>query len=227
MQAGLESSPAVAFRADGTALAVVGDPRQHVAVWDVTRRAHLVTMVGRYLVTGVVLNCGGGLLAMASPGGEVTIWDFGRHVPLGPLPGFHPRRGAFSLSPRTATFTGDGRRLAISDETGSVFVWSTSPELPGPSVVVPGSRPDRPGRRSGGRGSVVFCPPGPWTAPPSGEPLGTWRSLVSAPVWGTGGRRFKSGRPDQTSRIARCGHAPRALGAAHPVDARLAHAPPG
>ena len=26
--------------------------------------------------------------------------------------------------------------------------------------------------------------------------LGTWRSLVSALVWGTRGRRFKSGRPD-------------------------------
>ena len=25
---------------------------------------------------------------------------------------------------------------------------------------------------------------------------GTWRSLVSALVWGTRGRRFKSGRPD-------------------------------
>jgi hypothetical protein len=27
--------------------------------------------------------------------------------------------------------------------------------------------------------------------------LGTWRSLVSALVWGTRGRRFKSGRPDR------------------------------
>jgi hypothetical protein len=27
---------------------------------------------------------------------------------------------------------------------------------------------------------------------------GTWRSLVSALVWGTRGRRFKSGRPDHT-----------------------------
>jgi hypothetical protein len=29
------------------------------------------------------------------------------------------------------------------------------------------------------------------------EKLGTWRSLVSALVWGTRGRRFKSGRPDE------------------------------
>ena len=28
---------------------------------------------------------------------------------------------------------------------------------------------------------------------------GTWRSLVSALVWGTRGRRFKSGRPDVKS----------------------------
>ena len=28
--------------------------------------------------------------------------------------------------------------------------------------------------------------------------LGTWRSLVSALVWGTRGRRFKSGRPDHS-----------------------------
>jgi hypothetical protein len=26
---------------------------------------------------------------------------------------------------------------------------------------------------------------------------GVWRSLVSAPVWGTGGRRFKSSHADQ------------------------------
>lgn len=30
---------------------------------------------------------------------------------------------------------------------------------------------------------------------------GTWRSLVSALVWGTRGRRFKSGRPDDMDRI--------------------------
>jgi WD40 repeat protein len=127
MQAGLESVPAVAFRRDGAALAAVGDPQQRVAVWNVTRRAHLQTMAGRYPVTGVVLSRDAGLLAMASPGGEVTLWDFGRGVLLGPLPGFHPRRGEFSLSPRTGTFTGDGRMLAISDGTGSVFVWATSP----------------------------------------------------------------------------------------------------
>ena len=28
-------------------------------------------------------------------------------------------------------------------------------------------------------------------------PVGAWRSPVSAPVWGTGGRWFKSSRPDQ------------------------------
>ena len=28
-------------------------------------------------------------------------------------------------------------------------------------------------------------------------PVGAWRSPVSAPVWGTGGREFKSRRPDQ------------------------------
>jgi WD40 repeat protein len=125
MPAGLGSDPAVAFRRDGTALAAVGDPQQHVALWNVTRRAHLATMAGRYPVTGVVLSRDGGLLAMASRGGEVTVWDVGRHVRLGPLPGFHPRP-QFSLSPRTGTFTDDGGRLAISDGTGSVFVWSTS-----------------------------------------------------------------------------------------------------
>jgi WD40 repeat protein len=127
MQASLESAPAVAFRRDGTALAAVGDAQQRVAVWNVTRRAHQVTMAGRYPVTGVVLSRDAGLMAMASPGGEVTLWDFGGRVLLGPLPGFHPRRGEFSLSPRTGSFTSDGRRLAISDGTGSVFVWATSP----------------------------------------------------------------------------------------------------
>ena len=28
------------------------------------------------------------------------------------------------------------------------------------------------------------------------RPYGLWRSLVSAPVWGTGGREFKSPQPD-------------------------------
>ena len=35
---------------------------------------------------------------------------------------------------------------------------------------------------------------------------GTWRSLVSALVWGTRGRRFKSGRPDRDPRFERDGH---------------------
>ena len=34
-------------------------------------------------------------------------------------------------------------------------------------------------------------------------PVGAWRSPVSAPVWGTGGREFKSRRPDQFSPSAR------------------------
>jgi hypothetical protein len=29
---------------------------------------------------------------------------------------------------------------------------------------------------------------------------GVWRSLVSVPVWGTGGRRFESGYPDNAKR---------------------------
>jgi WD40 repeat protein len=125
MPAGLESGTAVAFRPDGTALAVVGGTQQNVIMWDVARRARLGTL-GTDQVVGLVLSRGGGLLAMASPAGEVTVWDFGRGVRLGPLPGFHPRPGEFFLSPRTSAFTGDGRRLAISDGTGSVFVWNTS-----------------------------------------------------------------------------------------------------
>jgi WD40 repeat protein len=123
--ASFESGPAVAFRGDGMALAAVGDPQQHVALWNVTRRAHLETLATQSQVLGVVLSRDGGLLAMTRRGGEVTLWDVSRHVQLGPLPGFHPRP-QFSLSPRTATFTDDGGRLAISDGTGSVFVWSTS-----------------------------------------------------------------------------------------------------
>jgi WD40 repeat protein len=126
MQAGLGSQPAVAFRRDGSALAAVGDPQQRLAVWNLFPEAHLHTLAGRYPVTGVVLSRDGSLLAMASPGGEVTVWDFGRGVLRGPLPGFHPRRAEFSLSPRNAAFSGDGRRLAIADGSGSVFVWSTA-----------------------------------------------------------------------------------------------------
>jgi WD40 repeat protein len=127
IQAGMGSQPAVAFRPDGSALAAVGDPQQRLAVWKLSPETHLHTPAGRYPATGVVLSRDGSLLAMVSPAGEVTVWDFGRGVLRGPLPGFHPRRGEFSLSPRTAAFAGDGRRLAIADGTGSVFVWNTSP----------------------------------------------------------------------------------------------------
>jgi WD40 repeat protein len=126
-QAGQESQPAVAFRRGGAAsLAVAGDPQQRVAVLSVTPEAHLQTMTGPYPVTGVVLSRDGSLLAMASPGGEVTLWDFGRSVLRGPLPGFHPRPAKVYLSPRNAAFSPDGRRLAIAAGTGHVFVWSTA-----------------------------------------------------------------------------------------------------
>jgi hypothetical protein len=39
--------------------------------------------------------------------------------------------------------------------------------------------------------------PGQQSATLLSKPSGAWRSLVSAPVWGTGGPRFKSGRPDK------------------------------
>jgi WD40 repeat protein len=119
------SEVTVAFRPDGTALAATGGSHNGVTLWNVKRRGHLLRMFMPQQVTGVVLSRGAGLLAMASPGGEVTLWDFGRHVQLGSLPSFRPRP-AFSLSPRTGTFTNDGKRLAISDGTGSVFVWRTS-----------------------------------------------------------------------------------------------------
>jgi WD40 repeat protein len=128
MPAGSGSFTAVAFRPDGTALATVGSLQHGVTVWDVTRRGRLATLAPRSQVIGVMLSRGGGLLAAAGPGGGVTIWDVGRRVPLAPLLApskeFHPRR-EFFLSPRTGTFADDGGRLAISDGTGSVFVWST------------------------------------------------------------------------------------------------------
>ena len=56
----------------------------------------------------------------------VPGWPAGPPAPApGSLPGFHPRR-EFFLSPRTGTFADDGGQLAISDGTGSIFVWSTS-----------------------------------------------------------------------------------------------------
>ena len=39
-------------------------------------------------------------------------------------------------------------------------------------------------------------------APHRLRPFGAWRSLASAPVLGTGGRRFESSRPDQRSRYS-------------------------
>ena len=41
-----------------------------------------------------------------------------------------------------------------------------------------------------------------WSAPGYDCAFGTWRSLVSALVWGTRGRRFKSGRPDSERKTA-------------------------
>jgi hypothetical protein len=38
--------------------------------------------------------------------------------------------------------------------------------------------------------------PSRWFCYNYGRLVGTWRSQVSALVWGTRGRRFKSGRPD-------------------------------
>jgi WD40 repeat protein len=125
MPAGSGSYTAVAFRPDGTALAAVGSLQHDITVWDVTRRTRLATLTTPSQVLGVVLSRDGGRLAATNPRGEVTLWDVGRHAPLGPLPGFHPRR-EFFLSPRTGTLTDDGGRLAISDGTGSIFVWSTS-----------------------------------------------------------------------------------------------------
>jgi WD40 repeat protein len=125
MPAGSGSYTAVAFRPDRTALAAVGSLQHGVTLWDVTRRVRLATLATQSQVLGVVLSRDGGLLAGTSPGGEVALWDVGRRARLAPLQEFHPRR-EFFLSPRTGTFADDGGRLAISDGTGSVFVWSTS-----------------------------------------------------------------------------------------------------
>jgi WD40 repeat protein len=125
MPAGSGLYTAVAFRPDGTALAAVGSFQRDITVWDVTRRMRLATLTTQSQVLGVVLSRGGGLLAATSPSSEVTLWDVDRRARLAPLKDFHPRR-EFLLSPRTATFNDDGGRLAISDGTGSIFVWSTS-----------------------------------------------------------------------------------------------------
>lgn len=81
-------------------------------------------------VAGQVLSRDGGLLAVGSLSGQVVLFEVGRRGlarRLGPLPGFHAqvvRPGLdFLLSPRIGTFIGG--RLAISDGTGSIFVWST------------------------------------------------------------------------------------------------------
>jgi WD40 repeat protein len=126
---------AVAFRPDGTALAAVGRGGQELApvggikkgltIWDVTRRASLGTLANDQQVEGVVLSRGGGLLAVSSPAGEAILWDVGRRVRLGPLRNFRHSE-PLDISPSSGTFTDDGRRLAITDGTGSVFVWSTS-----------------------------------------------------------------------------------------------------
>jgi WD40 repeat protein len=125
MPAGSGSYTAVAFRPDGTALAAVGSLQHDITVWDVTHRTRLATLTTQSQVLGVVLSRDGGLLAATSPSGEVILWDVGQRARLARLKGFHPRR-EFFLSPRTGTFTDDGGRLAISDGTGSIFVWSTA-----------------------------------------------------------------------------------------------------
>jgi WD40 repeat protein len=92
---------AVAFRPDGTALAALGGFQHDSVVWDVTHRARLATLATQSQVLGVVLSRTGELLVATGPGGEVTLWDVGRQVRLGPLSGFHPRQG-FGLSHRPA-----------------------------------------------------------------------------------------------------------------------------
>jgi WD40 repeat protein len=124
LRAGPGSDTAVAFRPDGTALAAVGSLQHGVTMWDVTRRARLATLAAQSQVLGPVLSRTGELLTTTGPGGA-TLWDVGRRARLGPLTELHPGP-EFFLSPRTGTFTDDGGRLAISDGTGSIFVWSTS-----------------------------------------------------------------------------------------------------
>jgi WD40 repeat protein len=128
----LEAYTTVAFRSDGTALAAMGDDKGiGIPIFDVTHGpnlAHLTTIFVRS--HGALLSRDGGLLAVGSLSGQVVLWEVGRRGlarRLGPLPGLHVRVARpgldFFLSPRIGTFS-DGR-LAISDGTGSIFVWST------------------------------------------------------------------------------------------------------
>jgi hypothetical protein len=137
----LEGYATVAYRADGWALAAVGshkigsDKGDIISIFDITHGPNpgqFASIQARSSPIGALFSRDGGLLAVASPSGEVVLKEVGRRGlgrRLWPLPGFHVRVVRpgldFFLSPRIGTFS-DGGRLAISDGTGSVFVWSTS-----------------------------------------------------------------------------------------------------
>ena len=59
-------------------------------------------------------------------------------------------------------------------------------------------------------------------------PVGAWRSPVSAPVWGTGGRGFKSRRPDQINQRLKSHdrYAPKAQGNSRGNSKQISHPMP-
>src|SRR5580698_8916581 len=93
--------------------------------------------------------------------------------------------------PAEHVITGSVPARAVSQFTG--------PGLAGPSVPSTSGRVTRRAEEDLGR-RAVHCPGNLAGQISYGRSNGMWRSLVSAPALGAGGREFESRHPDQTLR---------------------------
>jgi WD40 repeat protein/serine/threonine protein kinase len=152
--------PALAFDPDGGRL-LTGSLDGHARLWDLTRRATVVTVAPEGAIRGLAFRPGGGAFAMAGGDGAARLRESTTGRPIGERLD-HP-------SPVDClAFRPDGTMIATGSQDGTVRLWCASTGLPiGPPLAHGGTvrmlifSPD--GRRLASAGSdpTVRC----WTPP--------------------------------------------------------------